>query len=226
MTYLRLPFIALLFTALPSSAQYIPKFDVQGHRGARGLRPENTIPAFLLAIDSGVTTLEMDVVITKDKQVVVSHEPWMSAAICLGPTGTPLQPKDEKKFNIYQLTYDEVTQFDCGSLGNKNFPQQEKMAIAKPLLRDVIGAVENHIKSYGSYEVDYNIEIKSSPEGDKKVHPSVEEYSDLVYNLVDQYLPLERIVIQSFDFRVLKYWHKNIQALGDVEIFLRGFSNC
>lgn len=190
------------------SAQYIPKFDVQGHRGARGLMPENTIPAFLLAIDSGVTTLELDVVVTKDKELVVSHEPWMSAAICLDPSGNPFQTKDEKKFNIYQLTYDEIRQFDCGSKGNKDFPRQEKMQISKPLLGDVIAAVENHIKSYASYEVDYNIEIKSTPEWDKKFHPSVEEYSDLVYNLVDQYIPLERLIIQSFDFRVLKYWHK------------------
>jgi glycerophosphoryl diester phosphodiesterase len=193
--------------ASPAYTQYIPKFDVQGHRGARGLRPENTIPGFLLAIDSGVTTIELDVVISKDKQVVVSHEPWISSSICLDPTGTPLEPKQEKKLNIYQLTYDEVKQFDCGSLGNKNFPQQEKIKVSKPLLSDVIVAVENHIKSYASYEVDYNIEIKSTPDGDKKFHPSVEEFSDLVYNLVDQYIPLERLVIQSFDFRVLKYWH-------------------
>ncbi len=193
--------------ASPAYTQYIPKFDVQGHRGARGLRPENTIPGFLLAIDSGVTTIELDVVISKDKQVLVSHEPWISSSICLDPTGTPLELKQEKKLNIYQLTYDEVKQFDCGSLGNKNFPQQEKIKVSKPLLNDVIVAVENHIKSYASYEVDYNIEIKSTPDGDKKFHPSVEEFSDLVYNLVDQYIPLERLVIQSFDFRVLKYWH-------------------
>jgi glycerophosphoryl diester phosphodiesterase len=200
--------MVLLAMAQPAPSQYIPKFDVQGHRGARGLRPENTIPGFLLALDAGVTTIELDVVITKDKQVVVSHEPWMSASICLDSSGSPLQPKEEKKFNIYQLTYDEVRQFDCGSLGNENFPQQEKMKVYKPLLSDVIVAVENHIKSYAYYEVDYNIEIKSSPDGDKKFHPPVEEFSDLVYNLVDQYIPLERLVIQSFDFRVLKYWHK------------------
>lgn len=193
--------------ALSAYSQYIPKFDVQGHRGARGLMPENTIPGFLLAIDSGVTTIELDVVITKDKQVVVSHEPWMSASICLDSSGNPLSAKQEKKYNIYQLKYEQVKQFDCGSQGNKNFPQQEKIQISKPLLSDVITAVEYHIKSYASYEVDYNIEIKSSAEGDKKFHPPVEEYSDLVYNLVDEYIPLERIVIQSFDFRVLKYWH-------------------
>ena len=98
MVYRILFLAALTAIALSASGQYIPKFDVQGHRGARGLRPENTIPGFLVAIDSGVTTIEMDVVITKDKQVVVSHEPWMSATICLDPSGSPLQAKEEKKY--------------------------------------------------------------------------------------------------------------------------------
>jgi glycerophosphoryl diester phosphodiesterase len=200
--------ITTILIATTAFAQYIPKFDIQGHRGARGLRPENTIPAFIMALDSGVTTLELDIAITKDKQVIVSHEPWMSAAICLDSAGNNIVQKEERKFNIYQMTYDQVQSFDCGSKGNSNFPQQEKMKTSKPLLRDVIVAVENHIKSYGTYEVDYNIEIKSSPEGDKKFHPTVDEFSDLIYKLVDEYLPLERVVIQSFDFRVLKYWHQ------------------
>jgi glycerophosphoryl diester phosphodiesterase len=191
------------------SAQiYIPKFDLQGHRGARGLRPENSIPAFILALDSGVTTIELDLAITKDQQVIVSHEPWMSSAICLQTDGTSIREKDETKFNIYQLTYDQVRQFDCGSKGNPRFPQQQKMKISKPLLIDAIVAIEDHIKSYSLYEVDYNIEIKSSPEGDLEFHPTPEQFSDLVFYLIDQYLPLDRVVIQSFDFRVLKYWHE------------------
>ena len=189
-------------------AQYIPKFDVQGHRGARGLRPENTIPAFLVALDSGVTTVEMDVVITRDKQVVLSHEPYMSANICTNASGDNFSEKEQKKYNIYQMTYDEVRAFDCGSKGNEKFPQQEKMAVSKPLLSDVIIAIENRIKNYSTYEVDYNIEIKSSPDGDQKFHPAVEEYCELVYELVDEYLPMERVVFQSFDFRVLKYFHE------------------
>ena len=197
-----------ILIATASFAQYIPRFDIQGHRGARGLRPENTIPAFIMALDSGVTTIELDVAITKDKQVIVSHEPWMSSAICLDSAGRAINEKEEKKFNIYQMTFEQVQLFDCGSTGNAKYPQQEKMKATKPLLRDVIVAVENHIKSYATYEVDYNIEIKSSPEGDKKFHPSVEEFSDLIYQLVDEYIPLERVVIQSFDFRVLKYWHQ------------------
>ncbi|HNU43538.1 MAG TPA: glycerophosphodiester phosphodiesterase family protein, partial [Cyclobacteriaceae bacterium] len=76
-----------LLTGAAFAQTYIPKFDVQGHRGARGLMPENTIAAFLFAVDSGVTTVELDVVVTKDSQLVVSHEPWMSASICLSPQG-------------------------------------------------------------------------------------------------------------------------------------------
>ena len=187
---------------------YLPKFDVQGHRGARGLKPENTIPAFLTALDYGVTTLELDVVITKDKQVVVSHEPWMFSGICLTPDGKKIADKDEKKYNIYHLTYEEVKKFDCGSIGNARFPEQEKMKVSKPLLSDVIVAAETHIKSYTRYEVDYNIEIKSEKElyGKFQLHP--EEFSDLVFNLIDQYLPLDRVVIQSFDFKVLQYFHE------------------
>lgn len=209
MKYTIFLFLFLLLTEQEIIAQaYIPKFDIQGHRGARGLRPENTIPAFLMALDSGVTTIELDLAVTKDGQLVVSHEPWMSASICSDPAGKSFDEKAEMKNNIYQMTYDQVRQWDCGSKGNPDFLQQAKMNVTKPLLSDVIVAVENHIKSFTRYEVDYNIEIKSMPEGDNKFHPRPEAFSDLVFNLVDQYLPLDRVVIQSFDFRVLKYWHE------------------
>lgn len=198
-----------LFLSLTVSAQvYIPKFDLQGHRGARGLKPENTIPAFLVALDTGVTTLEMDLAITKDRQVIVSHEPWMSSEFCLQPGGKEIGEKEEKKFNIYQMTYEQVKGFDCGVKAHPRFPKQQKIALYKPLLKDVIVAVENHIKSFSQYEVDYNIEIKSEPVSDNKFHPTPQEFSDLVYAVLNQYLPMERVVIQSFDFRVLQYWHQ------------------
>jgi glycerophosphoryl diester phosphodiesterase len=195
----------IFFTFTFVEAQiYIPKFDLQGHRGARGLKPENTIAGFLLALDTGVTTLEMDLAVTKDKQLILSHEPWMAASICLKADNTPISTREEKKLNIFRMTYEEVSRFDCGSKGNDKFPEQEKFKVSKPLLKDVIVAVENHIRNYTQYEADYNIEIKTSPEGDTKFHPAPEEFSELVYSLIDEYLPWERIVIQSFDFRVLK----------------------
>jgi glycerophosphoryl diester phosphodiesterase len=206
MRFLLVFFIALL-TGAAMAQVYTPKFDVQGHRGCRGLKPENTIPAFLTALDSGVTTIEMDVVITYDRQVVISHEPWMSSEICSDPQGNPVAKKDSVKYSIYAMTYNQVRQFDCGSRGNERFPEQEKMAAYKPLLRDAIIAIENHIKNHTKYEVDYNIEIKSDKKGDGKFHPKPEEFSKLVYDLIDQYLPMNRVVIQSFDFRVLKHWH-------------------
>ncbi len=205
-----LPLLLIMLVSSAASAQiYLPRFDVQGHRGCRGLKPENTIPTFLSALDSGVTTLEMDLAITLDRQIVVSHEPWMAAEICLDPSGKEILPKDERKYNIYKMTYAEVKEWDCGSKINPRFPDQEKMAVSKPLLIDVILAAERHIKNYTRYEVDYSIEIKSDPSGDQKFHPDPKEFSDMVFNLVDQYLPLDRIVIQSFDFRVLKYWHEH-----------------
>jgi glycerophosphoryl diester phosphodiesterase len=190
------------------SQKKLPTFDVQGHRGARGLKPENTIPAFIYALDSGVTTVELDLAVTKDRKIVVSHEPWMSSEICLNPEGNAFTKREEKDFNIFEMTYEDVAKFDCGSLGNKKFPEQEKMSITKPLLSDVIVAVENHIKSYTQYEVDYNIEIKTGDDGDNRFHPTPSEFSDMVYNLLDEYLPMDRVIIQSFDFRVLKYWHQ------------------
>lgn len=209
MKFIKLFTVFIVLMPMWGNAQKkLPVFDVQGHRGARGLRPENTIPAFIMALDSGVTTVELDLAVTKDKKLVVSHEPYMSANICLGPDGGPIAKKEEKTYNIHEMTYEQVKEFDCGSVGNEDFPEQEKMKVAKPLLEDVIVAVEDHIKSYTRYEVDYNIEIKSSPDGDNKFHPGPKEFSDLVFALVDQYLPLERIVIQSFDFRVLRYWHE------------------
>ena len=206
---MRIPLLLLILFMVNASAQiYLPKFDVQGHRGCRGLKPENSIPAFLTALDSGVTTLEMDLAITKDGRVVVSHEPWMSAAICRDPSGKNITAKTEKKFNIFQMTYAEIKQWDCGSKVNERFPEQEKLNTYKPLLSEVIIAAENHIKNRTKYEVDYNIEIKTEPGGDGKFHPKPAEFSDMVYNLLDQYISLDRVVIQSFDFRVLKYWHE------------------
>ena len=106
------------------------------------------------------------------------------------------------------MTYQEIARCDCGSQGNPRFPEQEKMKVSKPLLSEVIKTAEHHIKGYTQYEVDYNIELKSNPKGDNQFHPTPEEFSRLVYALIDQYLPFERVVIQSFDFRILQYWHK------------------
>jgi len=187
----------------------IIKFDVQGHRGARGLAPENSIPGFWKALSLDVTTLEMDLAITKDRQVILSHEPWFSHLYCKDSTGQKILEEEARSFNIYEMTYDEILKFDCGSIRHPSFPEQELLPIAKPRLRDVIQSIEQYIVQKKGFEVDYNIEIKSSVESDNIYHPEIKEYSDLVYGLIDEMLSWKRVTIQSFDFRVLQYFNQN-----------------
>ena len=180
------------------------KFDVQGHRGCRGLYPENSIAGFLHALDLGVTTLEMDVVITKDEKVVLSHEPFISRQICLGLDGEELSEAEEEKLNIYEMEYDEVAQYDCGTKPHPYFPEQKKMQVSKPLLSDVINEVEDYIAANNLEPVFYNIETKSTPEGDDVFHPAPEPFVDLLIDVIQQYGIEDRVIIQSFDVRTLQ----------------------
>lgn len=181
-----------------------PVFDLQGHRGARGLLPENTVPAFLRALELGVTTLEMDAVITKDGEVVVSHEPWFSSVICSLPSGEPVPPADEQRYRIYELPYEEVARFDCGSRGHPRFPEQQPMRVSKPLLRDVIRAAEAYAAEHDLPPVRYNIETKSRPGGDGVLHPGPEEFVRLLYGVLTETGIRDRATLQSFDVRTLQ----------------------
>ena len=183
-------------------------FDLQGHRGFRGLMPENTIPAFIKALDLEVTTLEMDLAVTKDRQLVVSHEPFMSAEMCLDSLGNEIPETQQLQYNIYQMTYQEVASFDCGSKPHPRFPEQQKIQVVKPRLVDVIDQVEDYLKVNSKPPVAYNIEIKSQPETDDLFHPTPSTFSDLVYAVLDEKLDWSRTTIQSFDFRVLQYFHE------------------
>ena len=198
----------LLFLSFQTIAQNM-NFEIQGHRGCRGLLPENTIPAFKKAIDLGVQTLELDVVISKDNKVVVSHDPFFNPDITTLPNGT--FANKETQGNLYLLNYDEIKKYDVGLRGNPNFPEQQKMAVSKPLLQDMILEAEKYAKASGKKPLKYNIEIKSEEKEYGISQPSVEEFSNLVYAII-QKLPAERITLQSFDYNVLKFWHQQISA--------------
>ncbi|MDQ3395478.1 MAG: glycerophosphodiester phosphodiesterase [Bacteroidota bacterium] len=200
--------IAFLYTMTACNTPTQYNFEIQGHRGARGLAPENSMPAFKKALELGVHTLELDVVITKDKKVLISHEPYFSAEICQDLMGQKIDPNLEKEYNIYQLDYEEVQTYDCGSIGNARFPQQQKQPVQKPLLADMIKEIEEHIKVNKLNLPKYNIEIKSEPGGDGLFHPDPKEFSDLVYEVIRNTVPKERLIIQSFDKRVLQYWNQ------------------
>lgn len=201
------PFLGLGCAAaqsVESGGRLADVFDVQGHRGARGLLPENTIPAFLKALDLGVTTLELDVVIAKDSTVVVSHEPWMSATICTQPNGEPVPAETQEAFRIFEMTYEEVARFDCGSRGNLRFPRQEKLSVAKPRLRDVIEAAEAHLREHNLPPVQYNIETKARPAWDGSFTPDPETFTRLLYDVLVETGIKDRTILQSFDVRTLR----------------------
>lgn len=181
--------------------------DLQGHRGARGLFPENTIPAFLYALDLGVTTLEMDVVINTEGNVYLSHEPWMSAKICTHPDGRKVNQAEAKDLKIFNMNDEEILGYDCGSRGHPDFPRQKAMKVSKPLLSDVFAAVSQRTTESGREPVLFNIEIKSAPEGDGVFHPEVDQYARALYDVVKQYDVIERTSIQSFDPRALEAAH-------------------
>ena len=147
MRYAIIIIAAMIMSCSPEKQEEI--FDLQGHRGCRGLYPENTIPAFLHAMDLGVNTLEMDLAVTGDGQLLVSHEPYMSAEMCLDRQGKEISDSAQYQYNIYQMSYAEIQQFDCGSKSHPRFPDQKKMVVNKPLLMDVIAYVNKHLEESG-----------------------------------------------------------------------------
>lgn len=177
-------------------------FDLQGHRGARGLFPENSIEGFVFAVDLMVNTMDMDVVISRDKQVVVSHEPWVSSTICWGKDDKPVA--DGKSLNIYQMDYAEITNYNCGSQPHPDFPLQAKISTFKPLLSEAVTEIESNVAALEVEPVRYNIEIKSTPEGDNIFHPEPKEFCELVLEQVTALGIKERTIIQSFDVRALQ----------------------
>ncbi len=197
-------------------------FDTQGHRGCRGLMPENTWPAMNTALDLGVTTLEMDVVITKDKKVVLSHEPWFGKDITTKPDGTYMGEREERKFNIYWMTYEQVKTFDVGMKPHPRFPQQQKIKAIKPLLSDLLDSVKQSMMMRKRPFPYFNIEIKSNPEFDGVFHPKPDEFVELVMAILKDKEVTDKVTIQSFDFRSLQYLHEKYPAI-KTAMLIEGF---
>ncbi|NBB99436.1 MAG: glycerophosphodiester phosphodiesterase [Bacteroidetes bacterium] len=174
-------------------------FEVQGHRGARGLMPENTIPAFLQAIDLGVHTVEMDVVVSADRQLIVSHEPWFHHHISTTPDGDPVAEAEAADYNIFEMTVDKVQAFDVGRRGHPRFPEQQTLEAVKPTLRAAIKAMEDHVAAQGVAPVRYNIETKSRPTWYGTYQPPPDVFAELLRNELQDLGVLDRTIIQSFD---------------------------
>lgn len=201
----------IFFSTMLSAQQQVnlpPFTDLQGHRGCRGIMPENTIPAMLKALELGVHTLEMDVVITADGEVVLSHEPYFSATISTHPNGQPVTLAEAKSLNLYKMTYAQIKSFDVGMRPHPFFPEQKKIAVCKPLLADVVKAVQEWCSTHQKPLPWFNIETKCSPQTDGEYHPDAHTFAEILFQQVKKSGILHKTIIQSFDFRTLQYLHE------------------
>jgi glycerophosphoryl diester phosphodiesterase len=183
----------LLLSCIAMSALAAPKILVHGHRGARAVLPENTLPAFEYAIAQGVDALELDLAVTKDNVLVVSHDPHINDKICTGPKGGSRA--------IRELTLAQVRQWDCGAVANPEFPKQKAVPGTKmPTLDEVLA-----LSSQGNFA--FNIETKSFPDK-PELTPAPAEFARLVAEAVRQRKLAPRVIVQSFDWRTLEEMKK------------------
>ena len=194
-----------IFISLFSCTMKNKTIDWQGHRGTRGLMPENSIPAFLKALEfEQVTTLELDLAVAKDETLIVTHEPWMSHHICNNINGEAVTEAAEDSLLIFQMTYDEIKSYDCGSRGNTRFPNQHKMKTYKPAFTEMVKAVDAYCEKNNRPKPNFNIEIKSEPSYDGIKTPGVKRFVELVLEAIKDLGIKERCNLQSFDFRVVR----------------------
>ncbi len=186
--------LLLLLLAAPAGA-----VSVHGHRGTRGTRPENTLAAFREALSVGVNVLELDMNVTKDDVVVVSHEQHVTPELCLGPDGKRLSAP----VAIRSLTLKRLKTYDCGSLPNPRFPRQvlspgERM----PTLDEVFELVARSTEPAAA-RVEFNIETKLAP-GRPELSPEPRRFAELVAAVVKKRGLGSRVILQSFDHRTLR----------------------
>ena len=209
-------------------------FDLQGHRGARGLMPENTLPGFATTLTIGVTTLELDLAVTADGVVVVSHNPRVEPQLARDANGEWLQQSSPP---INSMDLATVKTYDVGRLNPahkyaKRYPQQQGMdGVSIPTLAEVFELANGS----GNQSVGFNIEVKINPE-----HPEVtlppKEFAAAVIDVVRSYGMEERVTLQSFDWRVLhatqlmapeistSYLTANQKWLSNLQIGIAGLS--
>jgi glycerophosphoryl diester phosphodiesterase len=184
------------------------KMDVQGHRGGMALMPENTIAAMINGVKLGVKTLELDVLISADGKVVVSHDAYMSSDFMRKPDGSDISKEEERGMSLYKMTYDSIRRFDAGTKPHPRFPGQVKMKAYRPLLSDLIDSVEAYVETNKLKPVYYNIETKISPAGDGIYNPTPDVFVKAMMEVINKKAISKRVTIQSFDVRTLQILHK------------------
>jgi glycerophosphoryl diester phosphodiesterase len=203
----RLAAFVLGLASLQASA-----FDLQGHRGARGLAPENTLAAFALALSIGVDTLETDIAITRDGQLVISHDPALNPDITRGPDGQFLVARGPL---IWHTDFAELQRYDVGRLkpGSRyagQFPDQVPADGSHlPRLDDLFALV----KRSGNTRVRFALETKLTPTAPADT-PAPEPFARALVKAVRDAGMAQRTTIQSFDWRTLQVVQREAPEIG------------
>jgi len=168
--------------------------------------PENTIASEKNAINYDCT-LEMDLQMSNDKKIVVSHDAYFNSDFCLTPEEDSMTKKDGLSRLIYNMPYDSVAKYDVGLKPYPAFPKQKKIHTIKPLLSVLIDSVEGYAKE--KHQVNhYNIEIKSNPKYDGRYYSTLQEYVDSAMKIILDKGIGSRTMMQSFDVRALRMIHE------------------
>lgn len=199
-----------------------PAFYKEGHRGTRGLMPENTIPAMIKAIEVGANVIEVDVYITKDGEVLIAHDPYINPNFSLLPGGREVPKDSAQQYIWHQMNYAEIRKIDVGMKYYAAFPKQQKIPAYMPLMGELIDSVEAYAQQHQMPGVIYNIEIKSNPKYDGKYQPVPAVLVKKVMDVVQTKNIGKRFYIQSFDIRQLQetrkqYPHVTIGFLTDAK---------
>ncbi|MDO9360632.1 MAG: glycerophosphodiester phosphodiesterase [Polaromonas sp.] len=184
-------------------AAFSAGFDLQGHRGARGLAPENTLPAFERALALGVTTLELDVGLTLDGVVVVAHDPYLNPLITRDAAGQWLPGSKGpliRSLTLAQLQSHDVGRIQPGTPYANTFNSQQPVDGTRI---PTLAALFDRIKLLGASSVRFNIETKLNPEQPLDT-ASPQAMTEALLKVIRDAGMLQRVTIQSFDWRTLR----------------------
>lgn len=195
---LMIPLCLVLTEVAEARAKGPTRVQVQGHRGARALRPENTLAAFEYALKVGVDVIELDLLMSRDDQLVVVHDPYVNPVLCRGPKGA----KVPAGLAVRSLTLAELRSYDCGSVQNPRFPEQVPVPGAQiPAFEQVLDLLQ-HSPLPAAKTVHLNIETKLEP-SHPELFPDPAAFAEQVVKALKRRKLISRAVVQSFDARTL-----------------------
>jgi glycerophosphoryl diester phosphodiesterase len=183
--------------------QTIHNPQIFGHRGCRGILPENTLMAFKKAIELGADGIEWDVVVSKDGKLIISHEPYMHSAFCLDSNGKEIMDKDQKKYNTYVMTAEEIARFDCGSKKNKKYPDQQSAKAYKPTVQEAFSSLDLS-------KTTVLFEVKSEEKEYDISQPKPAVFARIIKEEISGFEFKKNLIFMCFDANLLEALYKEL----------------